>query len=411
MAVHAEDGLVGIGHVVDDVTDERAEFVGLGEAHGVGNVDGGGTGVDGGGDDAHEEVTVGAGGVFGGEFHVGGVGGGALHGGHGKFHHFVGGLAQLVFHVDGRGGDEGVNARMAGELHGFPGAVDVLGVGAGKTGDLRVLHVLGNGLHGFEVAFAGRGEARLDDVDAQHFQLAGDADLFTEVHGGAGGLFPVAERGIENNDAVGHGFLLAFSGRISGPAAFIPAPPRTRRTEAIKKAAPTSDGTAFCQSFVRNHDISGHSSRPDSRPQRRAHSSEDAKPASFFSAWAAMLRTFIMISPAFTASFSEQYEMRMFFSRKNVTGNKKIRFPLPRREGFAAPDLPRSAPGHRFSARKKRRPTPVRRAPGPFGSRTCPSRAAAPASRTRCASASTAARGRGWRNARRCGSWSRRRYR
>ena len=147
-------------------------------------------GVDGGGDDAHEEVAIGAGSVFSGKFHVGSVGGGALHGGDGEFHDFVGSLAQLVFHVDGGSGDEGVDARIAGELHGFPGAVDILGVGAGKAGDLRVLHALGNGLHGLEVTFAGRGEARLNDVDAQHFQLTGDADLFTEVHGGAGGTVP-----------------------------------------------------------------------------------------------------------------------------------------------------------------------------------------------------------------------------
>ncbi len=90
------------------------------------------------------------------------------------------------------------------------GAVDVLEVGAGKTGDLRVLHAPGNGLHGLEVAFAGRGKARFYDVHAQVLKLTGDADFFTEVHGGAGGLFSVTERGIENNDAVGHGFLLAF---------------------------------------------------------------------------------------------------------------------------------------------------------------------------------------------------------
>ncbi len=70
--------------------------------------------------------------------------------------------------------------------------------------------------------------------------------------------------------------------------------------------------------------MSGHSSRPDSRPQRRAHSSrEEAKLTSFFKRAAAALRTFIVISFAFTARFLKDYEMRSLFSRKNVKEGEK----------------------------------------------------------------------------------------
>ena len=40
---------------------------------------------------------------------------------------------------------------------------------------------------------------------AQRFQLGGDLQLLLEVHRAAGGLFPVAQGGVENADMVCHG--------------------------------------------------------------------------------------------------------------------------------------------------------------------------------------------------------------
>src|SRR5262249_2662675 len=49
-----------------------------------------------------------------------------------------------------------------------------------------------------EVAFGGRREARLDDVDAEMLELACDRELLLDVHGGARRLLAVAERGVED---------------------------------------------------------------------------------------------------------------------------------------------------------------------------------------------------------------------
>ncbi len=49
------------------------------------------------------------------------------------------------------------------------------------------------------------GEAGFDDVDAEIDQGLGDLELFAEVHAAAGGLLAVAERGVEDDDASGHG--------------------------------------------------------------------------------------------------------------------------------------------------------------------------------------------------------------
>jgi hypothetical protein len=50
------------------------------------------------------------------------------------------------------------------------------------------------------------GNPGLDDVDAQFFQLGGQAQLFAGVHAGAGRLLAVSQGGIENDDA----FVIVF---------------------------------------------------------------------------------------------------------------------------------------------------------------------------------------------------------
>ena len=62
--------------------------------------------------------------------------------------------------------------------------------------------------------------------------------------------------------------------------------------------------------------MSGHSSRPDSRPHRS--NREEAKETSLFERMPAVLWTFIVIPRAFTALFLKDYEKRTVFSRKNV---------------------------------------------------------------------------------------------
>ena len=51
-------------------------------------------------------------------------------------------------------------------------------------------------------------EAGLDDVDAHGVEEVGDLQLLLEGHGGAGALLAVAQRGVEDEDAVGVGGLV-----------------------------------------------------------------------------------------------------------------------------------------------------------------------------------------------------------
>lgn len=115
--------------------------------------------------------------------------------------------------------------------------------------------------------------------------------------------------------------------------------------------------------------MSGHSSRPDSRPQRRAHSSrEEAKQASFFKRAAAALRTFIVISFAFAACFLKDYEMRRLFSRKNVKKGEKSCVPRKRRTspaGQSSLPMPWDGRGRPAGARGFPRPCAGGAAPSP----------------------------------------------
>ena len=80
--------------------------------------------------------------------------------------------------------------------------IDVLEGGAREPADHGVLGALGDLVDGGEIAVRGDREAGLDDVDAHLVEQGGDFELFLVRHGRAGALLAVAQRGVENDDAV-----------------------------------------------------------------------------------------------------------------------------------------------------------------------------------------------------------------
>jgi hypothetical protein len=70
VAVGGEDDVLGAGDLGEEHAEGGGVFLWRGVADGVGDVDGGGSGLDRDGDDLDEEVGVGAGGVLGGELDV-----------------------------------------------------------------------------------------------------------------------------------------------------------------------------------------------------------------------------------------------------------------------------------------------------------------------------------------------------
>ncbi len=168
VAMGREDHLVGAGDALDDRAEHRLVLGRDGVAHGIGQVDGGGAGLDGELDAAGQVIDRGAGRVHGRPLDIVDEVARLRDGGRDDLEHLLLGLAHLVRQMDRRGGNEGVDAALPGVAYGFAGAGDIGRDGAGEAGDHRVLHLLGDGHDGFEIAVGGDREAGLDDIDA-HF--------------------------------------------------------------------------------------------------------------------------------------------------------------------------------------------------------------------------------------------------
>jgi hypothetical protein len=220
VAVAGEDHILTAGYILTQIADQPAVLLGRDIAHGVGDVERGGAGLDGHGQHLHQEGRVAAPGVLRAELHVAAQAARVLHHVAHGLQHLVAAHAQLVLHVDVAGGQKGVDAGTHRALHRFPRLVDVVLVGARQAGDDRRRgncaifaaarlppDRVGDAAHGFQVAGAGGGEARLHDVHAQPRQLVGDLQLLLDVEGGAGALLAVAQGGVEDlhDLAVGDG--------------------------------------------------------------------------------------------------------------------------------------------------------------------------------------------------------------
>ena len=203
MAVHRDDGLVDIPDVLVDARDELVELLRRGVAHGVGNVDRGRAGVDGGFEQAVDVVRVAPGGVHRRELDVVAVLLRPRHVLAGQRQHLLAVLAELVEDVNLGAGEEDVDAPPRGVAHPFPGGVNVLRVGSRQTADDGPADFFGDALEGRKLGRRAHRKAGLDDVHAQPFKLVRDLELLVGGHGGSGGLFAVPEGGIEDQDSAG----------------------------------------------------------------------------------------------------------------------------------------------------------------------------------------------------------------
>ena len=92
------------------------------------------------------------------------------------------------------------------------GLVDVVGMRAGEAGDHRSLISAAIRDTASKSPGRRRGESGFDDVDLEAGELAGDRDLVVGRQRDPRGLFAVAQRGVEDDQAVGHGESLVLEG-------------------------------------------------------------------------------------------------------------------------------------------------------------------------------------------------------
>ena len=166
--MHRHGDVLDAANVLHEVPDATAELVGQAVTGGIGDVHDGCAGIDDGLDDLRQERIVGTTGVLGIELDVLDIAFRMLDGGHRTLDALVLGDAELVMDMAGANADARVDTRTFGVLQRLRGAVDVLGHGTGQSDDGGVIaSQLGDAADALEVAGAGDGETRFDDVDVQ----------------------------------------------------------------------------------------------------------------------------------------------------------------------------------------------------------------------------------------------------
>ena len=211
LAVRGEHNLVGTRSIFAKHGDESSKLVRQAPSGGVGYVQRGGTRLDDRAEHAVEKLGVTSSSILGAELDIlapKAFGEGDRLDSLGD--HFVLRHAQLVFHVDLRGCDKGVNARSARVSHGVPRHFDVaLGRARESADDWRVSciidhvsHFLGDTRDGVEVVIRRDGKSRLDDVHTERREFLRDVEFFVGRERRSGRLLAVSERGVEYADVV-----------------------------------------------------------------------------------------------------------------------------------------------------------------------------------------------------------------
>ena len=202
MAVHGQHYRVDAAHVLLEVAEDFAVFLGDRIAHRVRDIDSGGAGSDNRFDHFGQKLEFRTRSVFRRKLDIGAQRPCMPHARHGGFDDFFLRHVQLVLAMDGTGGQKDVDARLGCVLHCLPAEVDVLGIAAGEAGDDRALHFARNGVDGLPVALGSHGKASLDDVHAELRQRPPDPKLLRQRHAAARRLLAVTQRGVEDQDAV-----------------------------------------------------------------------------------------------------------------------------------------------------------------------------------------------------------------
>ncbi len=157
-----------------------------------------------------EEVGIGAARVLRGELHVVGVDPRPADRGADQGEHIVPRDPQLFPDVEVRRRDEHVEPGALRGADRLTGQIDVAVVAARQRGDDRASH-LGRDLAHAPVVALGRGrKAGLEDIHPQGVELPGKSQLLLGGEAVAGGLFAIAQGGIEDEDVGGSHMRFRF---------------------------------------------------------------------------------------------------------------------------------------------------------------------------------------------------------
>ena len=205
VTVGRKDRLVAVRHALEQHGDQRPELLRHRVADGVGNVDRRRPRLDRGLDTAAQEIMLGARAVLRRPLDVVGMVARVGHAVDDRPVHLFRLHLELEFHVQRAGRNEGVDARPPRRLQRFAGPVDIVPRRACQPAHHGFPDHGRDLADGFEIAIGGDGEPGLDHIHPHLLEQFGDAQLFVEIHGGAGRLLAVAQCGVEDDDTVRFG--------------------------------------------------------------------------------------------------------------------------------------------------------------------------------------------------------------
>ena len=194
----APDDPVATRGSLDQIGDQGAKFRWNRVARCIRHIDHFGSGADHFAEHLHQKIRIAARRILSRELDIIHELLSMAHSLHGGFDNLLPRHSQLVFQVDIRRGNEGVDARVFGVFHRFQGPVDVPFLGTCETNDPRPADLLTYSAYRVEVTVRRGGKSRFDHIDAKLLQLAGNNYFLFNGHARAGRLFAIAERGIEN---------------------------------------------------------------------------------------------------------------------------------------------------------------------------------------------------------------------
>ena len=200
VAVDRDDRPADVRHPREEQRDQIAELLGDGIAHRVGDVDRCRARGDDRFDHLAEITSIAPGRVHRREFHIPRVTAGMGDRRNGLLEDLGARLPELVFKVDVRRRDEGVDPGRRRPGDGLPGAFDVGGVRPGERRDLTATDLPGDLLHRCKITVRRHRETCLDDIHAHFFELTGDPQLFVRVHARPGRLLAVPQRRVKNKN-------------------------------------------------------------------------------------------------------------------------------------------------------------------------------------------------------------------
>jgi hypothetical protein len=177
VTVRGDGDAVCIPQARTDGADERSEFRRSCVSDRVGNIERRSAGVDYCLQDLAKEIDIGASGVLGGKLDVVAEAARVGNGLTGLTQGIAARDLELEAEMNIGGREKSVDAGTSCAVDGIPSNLDVLRNASGERGDSRAANFVGNATNGIEITRRGDGESGLDDVDAELFQLVGEAQL------------------------------------------------------------------------------------------------------------------------------------------------------------------------------------------------------------------------------------------